>query len=354
MKLTSNEVVYPHFFQGDNPKTVVLAADIGGTNSNFGFCELDGNSIKLLVSLHVKSKEIIEFALVVSDILAYAKNNFNLSPTISCFGAAGVVSAKNDSAKPTNLDFVIDAHSIKKITDLQTVVIINDFQAVGCGLEYIDPQKLVEIHKGSHHNNRNKVCLGAGTGLGKSLLLWDKEKKRYLPLPSEGGHADFAAQSQQDLDLLTFIQQEEKIGCPISWEDILSGYGIQRIYKYLSSLSIYPANEFDREIEETLFPPDSISHYRTKSERCKKTFDIYSGYYARCAKNFALDTLAFSGVYIAGGIAAKNIEIFKQDCFIKEFTNCGKLAHLLKDIPIYIVADYNVSLYGAAAFLMHQ
>ena len=338
--------------QRKESSTVVLAADIGGTNSNFGFCELDGNSIKLLASLHVKSKEITEFAAVVADVLAYAKSTFNLTPTISCFGAAGVVSVNQDFAKPTNLDFVIDAHKIKEATDLKTVIIINDFQAVGYGIDYIEPEKLIEIHKDKKQEKRNKVCLGAGTGLGKSILLWDEQKKHYTALPSEGGHSDFSAQTQHDLDLLTFIQNEEKISCHISWEDVLSGYGIQRIYKYISSLSTYPANEFDTEIEQTLFPPDYISRYRTKSERCKKTFEIYSVLYARCAKNFALDALALGGVYIAGGIAAKNIEIFKQDCFIQEFTNCGKLAHLLKEIPIYIVADYNVSLYGAAVYLM--
>lgn len=48
---------------------IVLAADIGGTNSNFGVCLLDDATITLLVSYHTPSKEITHFAQLVADII---------------------------------------------------------------------------------------------------------------------------------------------------------------------------------------------------------------------------------------------------------------------------------------------
>ena len=73
--------------------------------------------------------------------------------------------------------------------------------------------------------------------------------------------------------------------------------------------------------------------------------------YARFAKTFALDALATGGLYIAGGIAAHNVPLFESETFINEFLSCGKQKVLLSMIPIYVIADYNVSLYGAAEFM---
>ena len=57
--------------------------------------------------------------------------------------------------------------------------------------------------------------------------------------------------------------------------------------------------------------------------------------------------LALNGIYIAGGIAAKNLAVFKDQVFMDEFLACNRQIDLLKNIPIKIILDYNVSLYGA-------
>ena len=103
--------------------------------------------------------------------------------------------------------------------------------------------------------------------------------------------------------------------------------------------------------EQGLFP-DKIFSARNLDQYAKKTYNLYTSLYARCIKNFALDTLAVGGIYIAGGIAAKNIELFEQERFTKEFVNCGKQMELLQEIPIHVITDYNVSLYGAAQFML--
>ena len=78
---------------------------------------------------------------------------------------------------------------------------------------------------------------------------------------------------------------------------------------------------------------------------------MYARFYARCARSFVLDVLALNGIYIAGGIASKNIELFLNPIFLQEFMQCGRQEELLRDVPIFVVADYNVSLFGAAAFM---
>ena len=90
-----------------------------------------------------------------------------------------------------------------------------------------------------------------------------------------------------------------------------------------------------------------ISEYKEKDETCSESFKLFTRFYARCAKNFILDSLAVGGLYIAGGIASKNPSIFSTNEFLNEFKNVYRREDILKNVPIYIVKNYDVSLYGA-------
>ncbi len=326
----------------------ILAADIGGTNSNFGIFEVTNNAPILLCSVHAKSQEISDFALVVKEVLELIASRYGIRIKNALFASAGVVSPNQEKSKPTNLSYVIDAHAIKRATDLQCVFIVNDFEVIGYGIDLISQKDLNIVQKGEYKPTENKAIIGAGTGLGKCIMFWSERANRYVPVASEGGHADFAAQSAIDIELIQFIQRTEGISCPISWEDVLSGKGIQRIYQFF-----YTQRNGGKYAKQSQIPrPDDIFQSRTRDPHSRDTYELYARYYARSTKCFALDALALGGMYIAGGIAAHNVPMFEESYFREEFLHCGKLAYLLKKIPITIIADYNVSLYGAAQYLL--
>lgn len=331
-------------------KKCMLVGDIGGTNSNFGVFSFNHPS-KLVYSLHVKSKDITDFTSLVQDVVDYVASTYGLTIVNSCFGAAGVVAELRDVAKPTNLLITIDAKKIKEKTGIPHVVLINDFEAVAYGIDRIAKKDVVLINEGMARAYANKAVIGAGTGLGKGIMGWDERLKSYMPIPSEGGHADCAVQYQWELDLLNFIKKEYNIVCHISWEDILSGKGIGRIYSFLGNIGTYPETEYSKKIASNGLHPDIIFFSRKLDKRCEDTFKFFAIFYGRCAKNFALDALSLGGMYIAGGIAAHNVELFKTPEFMNEFINCGKQRDLLTNVPLYVITDYNVSLYGAAHYL---
>lgn len=328
----------------------LLAADIGGTNSNFGFFVLYDDTFKLLFSVHAKSQDVVNFTDLVKQVLEYALSTYQITVTHSCFAGAGVVSSTRDYCKPTNLNFAIDAHEILAKTSLHCAIVVNDFEVIGHGIPVIDQSKLVQVNVGNPQHYANRGIVGAGTGLGKCSLLWDVHSKRYMPLPSEGGHADFAVQHKLEYDLIEFIRTTEHRFCNISWEDVLSGYGIKRMYNFFKTLN--QSEKAHQELAKNGLHPDMIFKSRTLDNHAMNTYKLYQTFYARCAKSFALDALTLGGLYIAGGIAAKNLELFQDSGFIAEFTNCGKQQDLLKKIPIYVITDYNVSLYGAAAYMV--
>ena len=251
--------------------------------------------------------------------------------------------------KPSNLKITIDAKDIIKHTALECVFIVNDFEVVGYGVSRIAKKDLVTVQVGTEFKYGNKAILGAGTGLGKSILRWVESKQRYLPVASEGGHADFVAQNGLELELINFIRETEKYCSNISWENVLSGKGIKRIYAFLGATRSYSSQDIT--LAKDGPHPDERFTSRYRDKRCNDTFELYAKFYARCAKNWALDALALGGVYIAGGIASHNVEMFKLSIFLQEFSNCGKQQQILKSMPIWVIADYDVSLYGAIEYM---
>lgn len=329
--------------------TALLVGDIGGTNSNFGVFSDDGTTRTLLCSLHFKSQEVTDFNVLVNQVVTYLKERYGITVHHSCFAAAGIVPPTYDYCKPTNLSFVLKSSDIRAKTGLECVVIVNDFEVIGHGISLISPRSLVQVKPGTAQPKGHKAIVGAGTGLGKCLLMWDETRARYVPLPSEGGHADFPAQSQQEFDLVTFIQKKEKRTSAVSWEDVLSGNGIGRIYAFFNSLETKKKNAQSAEV---VLHPDEVFEARHIDKSSWRTFELYAHIYARCAKDYTLDTLASAGIYIAGGIATHNVPLFEQACFIKEFLNCDKQKEFLKKVPVYVIADYNVSLYGAVEYML--
>lgn len=330
--------------------TALLVGDIGGTNSNFGVFTDDGRARTLVCSLHFKSQEVTDFSALVLQVITYLNERYALTIHQSCFAAAGIVPPTHDYCKPTNLSFVLKSSDIMAQTGLECATIVNDFEVIGHGLDHINKRSLVQVKQGKVEPKGHKAILGAGTGLGKCMLAWSDERARYIPLVSEGGHADFAAQSQLECDLIAFIQKTEKRTDAVSWEDVLSGNGIGRMYAFFNSINKYAHTNTHQ--PSIAVHPDEIFNNRHVDKSSWRTFELYAHVYARCAKNYALDTLASAGVYIAGGIATHNVPLFEQPGFIQEFINCGKQKEFLKHVPVYVIADYDVSLYGAVEYMM--
>ena len=343
-----------------NFSSYVLGIDIGGTYTNFGIAGIRNKKPILLFSLKFNSKELNSIIPAIIQTLDYAKTEYNIDVNDVCIGAAGVVSPTKDYADLTNVNWNVDTKEIVEKTSLQSAFIINDFQAIGFGINLLDLSDntdIVQIRSGIEKKcitPQNQAIIGAGTGFGKCILFYDHHLKAYIPNPSEGGHGDFPIYNDFEQRLLNFIKKEKKDSSPVCYEDVLSGNGIESIYSFLLQDKNYKSTEYQDIIENSIEKASLISKYREIDEICKETFQYFTKFYGRCAKNFILDTLATGGLYIAGGIASKNCDIFQTDEFLFEFENSQKRNELLKKIPIYVVVNYNVSLYGTCFAAMHK
>lgn len=343
-------------FNQKDYNSFILGADIGGTNTTLGVFGVQNNFPTLLISFHFKTNKLKSLHYAVNDVLFYIKKSFGISITKACFGVAGVVSYKRDSAIVTNAGLSMGKKLILGKTKLKNALIINDFEAVGYGINIFDKKDISIIKKAQKIPKAPIIVIGAGTGLGKATLVYDEHSKFYIPLPSEAGHSDFSAQSQLEFELAAFIKKHKNIKENVSYEHVISGKGLENIYLFLRKSRKFRETIAAKEIDKSNNKPELISKYRKTDKLCKEAFEIFKNAYAKFARNSALDALPWGGVYIAGGIAPKNKDIFDNN-FIKVFQQSHKMTKVLKKIPIYLIsAHHNPGLLGAgfagAKFLM--
>ena len=331
---------------------LVLVGDAGGTNTTLAVLRYRRHAFEVLYLRQVPSRTITNFPIVVQQFLNDCRRDKNIMPLRAGFGAAGPVSGKRDFCKITHLPWSVDAAAIKKKTGLKSVLILNDFEAIAYGIEVRDHHSFLSIKQGSSQPRQTKIILGAGTDLGKSILVWDNSVRHYKPLPSEGGHGDISIQYPEEYRLLQFIQSKTKSS--VAWGDILSGRGISTIYRFLGKEKVYMRNSYAQKIQQSGYQPSVIAAYKKNDPRSRDAFALFLRFYARCARNLALDVMALGGVYIAGGIAAKNPEIFQWPEFNAEFLASSRQQNLLLKIPIFLINDYLISLYGAAQAVLLQ
>ncbi len=327
-------------------REAVLAADIGGTNSNFALLSRRQKKWCLISSLHYSSPSIADFPAIVKEVLQHFQQKYSLRINTACFAGAGPVSAKKDFCEITHLPWNIDATKIRRVTSLRHIVVINDFDAVGYGIQVLDRKSFLMVKKGKPRQKAPKAVVGAGTGLGKSTLVWNDVLKYYLPLASEGGHADLSAQNVWERALVEHVKQKEPGN--VAWEDAVSGKGLRNIYRFLGGYKQYSSSPIAEKIQRENYNPALITRHESTDRQCQDTVRLFLQFYARSAKNFALEVLPFGGLYIAGGIAAKHSGFFQRKEFIKGFMQSKTQHDLLLQIPVLVVKDYNVSLYGAA------
>ena len=307
----------------------IVAGDIGGTKVLLQFVDASQTGRTVLAEQRYESHSYATF----DDLLgAFVKEHVAGPVDAACFAVAGPVFA--DRAEVTNLSWKMDAMALAKKFSIGRVSLINDFYAVALGVPILATTDLLILNAGTRVPFAPIAILGAGTGLGEANLVHDGVK--WDVVPSEGGHADFAPQDEEQTRL--FLALHAKYG-HVSWERLLSGAGLVNIHNFVSGEEKPYDEALPMEIAKALAGGDSVA---------AKTFAIFVDIYGAEAGNMALRLLARGGVYLAGGVAAKNVDQFTDGRFINAFLRKGRFQHILAAMPVNLITNPKVGLLGAA------
>lgn len=308
----------------------ILAADIGGTNSRFAHFQTDQNGTLTLVSTKwLPTSEADSFSHLLAQLCL---NGCTLPPNeadIAVIAVAGPVE-RGMYCAPPYITWDIDLARKENENVFQQAFLINDFvaQAYACRSPVGKSARL--ILPGEIVADGAIGVLGAGTALGKATLV-PASGNGFLALPSEGGHAYFPFISPREFVFQEFYQ--EKSGQKhITGNLVVSGRGLRYLHWFLSGEDLEPL-----EVTARLTPQSETLAWAAK-------------FYGRVCRDYALEVLALGGLYIAGGVAARNPEILTHENFRNEFMGSSTMGHLLANIPVFLIDNQDSGLWGAAFF----
>jgi glucokinase len=267
------------------------------------------------------------------------------SLTAACFGVAGPVMAGR--VETPNLAWIVSADALARTLGVEHVGLINDLEATAYGVEVLDPSKVYTLNEGTGGQQGHRALIAAGTGLGMAGIFWDG--RHYHPMPSEGGHIDFAPRNQQEFELLQYMR--EKIGGRVSYERVLSGPGLFNVYSFLKDRNYYEEPAWLAEAIKSGDPSAAVSMagLAGSCDIAVKALDMFVEIYGSMAGNLALVLKAVGGLYVGGGIAPKIIEKLKDGTFMRNYSDKGRMSSLVESIPVRVILDDKTALYGAAS-----
>lgn len=319
--------------------SIYLAGDIGGTKTLLGLYSQKEDTLRLLKEVNLASKDWQYLTpLVLSFLTESHLNPENI--TAGCLSLAGPI--YQDNCHLTNLNRTIYLKHVQSALNFQKpLLFINDVEAMGHGLTALTPGDLLCLtHFSTTHNKPgtpiNRAIIAPGTGLGEAMVMKDNQV-----YPTEAAHADFAPRTEEEVSLWRFLASE--FG-HVSYERVLSGPGLENIYRFL----LRESRQDDRDIPT----PSEITKKALSGicPLCTDTVELFIKILGAEAGNLALRTLAYGGVYLAGGIPPKILPKLRNGSFMEAFLSKGRSSDLLVEIPIYVVLDEKISLHGAAKF----
>ncbi len=321
---------------------VFIAADVGGTKTELGIFTIKSDMPHLVKKERFLNSQFRSLKEVVERFLSGENLKKKYLPFLSLGIAAPV---DEGTIRLTNLNWTIDTEELKREFNVGNVYAINDIVACAWGIPLLKSEELFTLNEGVRKKG-NIAIICAGTGLGEAIVVYSRG--RYIPVPSEGGHADFAPQTPVEVGLLFYLK--EKYG-HVSYERVASGQGIKNIYDFISLERLIPARikeRFEKEDPPSVITEEALKEYGDLA--CRETLDIFVSVLAREAGNLALKGLAKGGVYVGGGIPARILSALKNDKFMHSFVSKGRFRDFLKEVPVHVILKPDVVLFGAAHY----
>jgi glucokinase len=324
---------------------MILAGDVGGTKVHLALYSFANGRLQSIRDQKFPAHNFGSLDAVVDAFLS-AGTEKKEEIIGACFGCPGPV--RDGRLKLTNLPWTLDTRDLEKSLSIPNISLINDLEANGYGIPELAPESIYTLHDGDPQATGHAGLIAAGTGLGEALLIWDGYKHR--PIPSEGGHADFAARSNREIALLEYLRDTLK--GRVSWERVVSGLGIKNVYAFLRDVEKINEPGWLHDRMDAEDPNVVISQCAEdgSSSLCFETMKIFTGAYGAEAGNIALKVLATGGMYLGGGIAPKILQTLRNGTFLQAFLDKGRMSPLLQSIPVRVILDDSCALLGAAAY----
>lgn len=345
-----------HSMKQDASRSIILVADVGGTNLSLALLARRPKGFEVLRKVRGSTRNELSLLEPATRFLdACAREGLPGKPDAVCISGAGTV--QGATINLTNAGWMIDGAALEEALGVP-VRVIHDFAAISRGVLMLSPGDAAQLTTVPHTDGRRPegdpegtvLIVGAGTGLGVGYIT----RRGGCPqvFTSEGGHIGLPILGEDTIELWRYLRE----GYPASpgAEAAVSGPGIGRLFDFFLATGRSKASPLVERI--TALPPDqrpaAISAGAAADATCAGVMDLFVDLYARVCADLCAAFLPSGGLYLAGGIAAKNEARFLEgNRFMAAFERNYRshIDEITRSVPVFIVRDYAISLYGAAS-----
>jgi glucokinase len=316
---------------------VLLAGDVGGTKTLLGLFEGSGSRPRSIATHSYPTAEFDSF----SDILAAFASDIGSAIDVTAVAAGVAGPVVHERATLTNIGWAISASEIAAHFAGVPVQLLNDLEAMANSVEALEPGELEVLQRGVRDPEGNAVVIAAGTGLGEAFM--HRVGGRLHAVASEGGHADFAARTDREMELVRMLRAQRGRA---EVEQVLSGPGILNLFRLTHQGNACNAVP---DVTDTDAPARvSQAGLDGSCTQCVEALRLFVEAYGAEAGNLAVRGVATGGVYIGGGIAPKILPALRDGRFMAAFLAKAPMDELTQRIPVSVILNQEAGLLGAA------
>lgn len=251
--------------------------------------------------------------------------------------AAGAGLVRNREILLTNGGWRVSEDEIAEETGAPMVRVINDFEAAAWSLANLQDDDVIPIGGSGPLREGHRAAVGPGTGLGVGVLAWDGSD--YDVIPGEGGHVAIGPRSADEapvFEAMCELWPSARIGDTWTFEAeaLLSGTGLPFLYRACGGPKDTPGREV-------------FARARSGEPQAVQATSIFRDQLAALAGNLAVTLKAAGGVFLLGGVAQSNRDLF-GDAFFEAFAAGGRpdFCELRRSCGIYLVSLEDFGLRG--------
>lgn len=312
----------------------LLVGDIGGTNGRFGVVDEGELRPGRVESEPGEAHQTFEAAL------GACLDRLDVRPSRAAFAVAAPIGEDGRARLTNRRGWTIDPRALKRRFGFDDVLVMNDFVAQAASLPHLQDDETVVIGD-ARPRRAVKAAVGPGTGLGVAGLL--PEGENWRPLPSEGGHVEFAPVSAREAAAFDVLRS--KLG-RISAEYVVSGPGLARLHDALAQAEGRAPPGLD---------PAAITAAAVANEReAAETAALFLSMLARFAGDMALTFGAKGGVYLCGGVAPHLLPVLDRAAFRAAFEAKAPHEAMMRATATVVVTSAVAGLIGAAAMAARE
>lgn len=317
---------------------LVLAADVGGTKTWLGLFSRDGARPTALETRRVQTLGQSGLTHIITDFLDQTGAAGRIAA--ACVGVAGPV--RDNVSQLTNVPWLVDGAGLAAHLGLTNVRVLNDVEATAYAVPWLREDEVAVMHPGQPVAGGTAAVIAPGTGLGEAWL-YTVDHCHYAQ-PSEAGHADFAARTTRERELVASLTAA--MG-RVTVEDVVSGPGLVRLHRFAHQTGLCESSPLP---DDPALQPAAVtaSGLNGRCDACREALDLFVSALGAEAGNLALRVLPTGGLYVGGGIAPHIVPALQGPLFLDALSSKGRMRALVEQIPVSIILEPRAALIGAA------